>query len=311
MQHTINTIESEGQLWISGRSLFAFMDISGTQGCVGFFRHRIKMLKLESDKDYIELPHWREHDKAHQLIEFRFTLEAAIKLAEYSKSGKTLTYLVALQKAPITGNIDTNDQTLAPKQDTLTVSNGLFPLLKSSYSDKPKSRLQEAMAKLAEIAQEDTDEEVKERLETIEGKLDIILTFFKSAADALFSAPATANSDTYEDIELVPARIDMRHGTMRDQILGLVNDYVALNPQVTHHQVWRKLYGILRSEFGYDAWRFKNPKDPSYLESVERNGQLENMFKVATLALLDYKKPAESKLKATVNLTQQPAEALN
>lgn len=309
MLQSIKTTQDEhGTIWVSGRGMFAYMDISTKQNFVGFMRHRIKMLKLEAGKDYIELPHHREHDRAPMLIEFQLTLNAAIAVAEYSKSGKAVVYLQSLKtsKDEATPVNETAPQRFASESM-------LLPNAQAAPAPaKPLTPLQEALLKAAQLAEQPgLDENFNERLVVVESKLDTILTLFRSVAEGLFGPFATnpATVEPTEDIELVPTRIFLRLDSVRGQVIGLVNDYVSVHPEHTHHQVWRELYKRLNREYGIDISRHKDPKEESYLAAAERCGQLDNLFKVAVSALVDHPKPMASKLASTVTVTATPSLA--
>lgn len=116
------------------------------------------------------------------------------------------------------------------------------------------------------------------RLNRLENSTNIILYFFQQASTSLRALPpaqmpvvAEASTAALPDLE----------PTKREKVRRLVDGYAAAKT-VSHQEVWKHLYGNLSSRFGFDAWQHaEGKKDPNYLEIVEKNGQLENLYNIA------------------------------
>lgn len=121
--------------------------------------------------------------------------------------------------------------------------------------------------------------EIERRLAAAEGKVDTLLFFFQQAAHTLrkYATVAPPSRTKLPDVpELTEAP-----PTTRVKIVRMVDAYAAAK-MVTHQQVWNHLYGQLSVRFHFDAYSYGlSKKDPNYLEIVEENGQIDNLYAIA------------------------------
>ena len=55
-----------------------------------------------------------------------------------------------------------------------------------------------------------------------------------------------------------------------------------LKVAIAHQEVWKHIYSHLNSRFGFDVWQYaQGKKDLNYLEIIDGNGQLENLYTIA------------------------------
>ena len=280
-------------LAVSGREVFAAVGNSKAirDTFADWFRGKQHKLGLVEGQDFVEsavsLPN---SPTARKSIEHILTIEAAKKVANIQTAKRGLGVVNYLKEYSYNATKSSEFTSPTGTEVKAEVVPLFAPTAVEPQPDSiPLTPIQKLLAEVQNLAAQEVERKnepvvephqfklLEARITKMERSLNTVIYFFQQSSFALRSmAPAQlpAESESLADLpDLEP--------TTRVKITRLVDGYAAAK-MVTHQEVWKHLYGNLSTRYHFDAWVYgKDKKNPNYLEIVEENGQLENLYSIA------------------------------
>ncbi|AUD06998.1 antA/AntB antirepressor family protein [Spirosoma pollinicola] len=293
---------------VSGRAIYAATSISNASRDIfsDWFRHKQSKLDLIEGKDFITTS-VNLAGSSRKYIEHTLTIDAAQRLAEIAPAKRGVELAAYLKYYPTAEPTATELQeaikgeSIAPEAvaPILLFSNlGVPPTIELQpdpspvIEPEPLTPVQKLLAEVQKLAEDEAkrknepvvpSEEFKgmeARLEQVEKQLTSIGKIFYNLA-SLCQPESQSLFPGFDRPGAYWQKLPDLDPTTRVKITRLVDGYAAAKT-VTHQEVWKHLYGHLSSRFSFDAWQYaQGKKNPNYLDIIEENGQLENLYNIA------------------------------
>lgn len=132
----------------------------------------------------------------------------------------------------------------------------------------------------------------EDRLQSVEQKLDALLSFYNTTNKYLFKVQDCQNGKTvFETASIETQPMDsvgcesFDSKATRAKLVQIVRTY-AVQKNVEYRIIWRCLYQKLKVWYGFNAALNRQSEKESYLDAVDRCGHIANLYAIASTYLI-------------------------